>query len=66
RVQNLRTHFAQANKDIEAITVSSGKIAKKGGEIAAVEIEEERPIPKSPPAANSDGPPELPFHRYGA
>lgn len=66
RVQNLRTHFAQANKDIEAITVSSGKIAKKGGEIVAVEIEEERAIPKRPPAANSDGPPELPFHRVGA
>jgi len=66
RVQNLRTHFAQANKDIEAITVSSGKIAKKGGEIVAVEIEEERPMPKRPPAANTDGPPELPFQRYGA
>jgi DNA recombination protein RmuC len=65
RVQNLRGHFAQANKDIEAIAVSSGKISKRGSEITEVEIEPDREIPKRPPAANSDGPPELPFHRFG-
>lgn len=65
RVQKLRGHFAQANKDIEEIVTSSGKITRRGGEITEVEIEPDREIPKRPPAANSDGPPELPFHRYG-
>jgi len=66
RVQKLRGHFAQANKDIEEIVTSSGKITRRGGEITEVEIEPDREIPKRPPAANSDGPPELPFQRYGA
>jgi DNA recombination protein RmuC len=67
RVRRLQTHFAQANKDIEEIAVSSRKIQKRGSDITEVEIEieAERPIAKAPPAANSDGPPELPFHRYG-
>jgi DNA recombination protein RmuC len=65
RVQKLRGHFAQANKDIEEIVTSSGKITRRGGEITEVEIEPDREIPKRPPAANSDGPPELPFQRYG-
>lgn len=66
RVQKLRTHFAQANKDIDDITVSTGKIVRKGGEITSVEIEPDAPTPKRPAPANSDGPPELPFHRYEA
>jgi DNA recombination protein RmuC len=66
RVQKLRTHFAQANKDIDDIAISAGKITRKGGEIVAVEIEEDEPARKRPAPANSDGPPELPFHRYGA
>jgi DNA recombination protein RmuC len=67
RVQNLRTHFALANKDIDAIGVSSAKIQKRGSDITEVEIEPEKPaIAKRPAPANSDGPPELPFHRYGA
>jgi len=66
RVQKLRGHFAQANKDIDDIAISSSKITKRGGEITEVEIEPEKPLAKRPPAANSDGPPELPFHRVGA
>ena len=66
RVQRLKTHFAQANKDIEQIEVSSGKIAKRGAGIQSVEIEvEDARAIKRPPAANSDGPPELPFQTYG-
>jgi DNA recombination protein RmuC len=63
RVQKLRGHFAQANKDIEEITVSSGKITRKGVEIMSVEIEPERRPGRPPSPANSDGPPELPFPR---
>jgi len=67
RVQKLRTHFAQASKDIDDIAISAGKITRKGGEIVAVEMEEEAgPRQKRPAPANSDGPPELPFQRYGA
>ena len=67
RVRRLQTHFAQANKDIEEISVSSRKITKRGNEITEVEIEPEKPpLAKRPAPANSDGPPELPFHRYGA
>lgn len=67
RVEKLRGHFAQANKDIEEIATSSRKITRRGSGITDVEIEEaERPSQKRPAPANSDGPPELPFHRYGA
>lgn len=67
RVRRLQTHFAQANKDIEEISVSSRKITKRGTEITEVELEPEKPpLAKRPAPANSDGPPELPFHRYGA
>ena len=67
RVQKLRGHFAQANKDIDDIAISSSKITKRGNDITEVELEPEKPaIAKRPAPANSDGPPELPFHRYGA
>lgn len=67
RVRRLQTHFAQANKDIEEISVSSRKITKRGTDITEVELEPEKPpLSKRPAPANSDGPPELPFHRYGA
>lgn len=61
RVQKLKGHFAQANKDIEQIEVSSTKITKRGAGIESVEIAVDDDTPKRPPAANSDGPPELPF-----
>ena len=67
RVQKLRGHFAQAGKDIDDIAISSSKITKRGNDITEVELEPEKPaIAKRPAPANSDGPPELPFHRYGA
>ena len=66
RVRRLQTHFAQANKDIEDIAISSRKITKRGSEITDVEIEPDAPTPKRPAPANSDGPPELPLHRYEA
>ena len=65
RVQRLKGHFAQANKDIEQIEVSSNKITKRGASIESVEIEVDEEKPKRPPAANSDGPPELPFRTAG-
>jgi DNA recombination protein RmuC len=65
RVRRLQTHFAQANKDIEDIAVSSRKIVKRGSDITDVEIEPDSPAAKRPAPANSDGPPELPFQRYG-
>ena len=40
RVTNLRTHFAQASKDIEEITTSTRKIATKGEKFGAMEFEE--------------------------
>jgi DNA recombination protein RmuC len=66
RVRRLQTHFAQANKDIEDIAISSRKIVKRGSDMTEIEIEAEGDGPKRPAPANSDGPPELPFHRYGA
>jgi DNA recombination protein RmuC len=68
RVRRLQTHFAQANKDIDDIAISSRKIVKRGTEITEVEIEDEAEEkgPRRPAPANSDGPPELPFHRYEA
>jgi DNA recombination protein RmuC len=67
RVQKLRGHFAQANKDIDDISISSSKISKRGNEIGGVELEPDKPpLAKRPAPANSDGPPELPFHRLGA
>lgn len=65
RVQRLKGHFAQANKDIEQIEVSSNKITKRGASIESVEIEVDEEKPKRPPAANSDGSPELPFRTAG-
>ena len=65
RVRRLQTHFAQANKDIEDIAISSRKITKRGTDITDVEIEADD-TPKRPAPANSDGPPELPFNRYEA
>jgi len=64
RVQRLKTHFAQAGKDIEQIEISSAKITKRGADIHSVEIEAPGDAPERPPAANSDGPPELPFSRF--
>ena len=38
RVRKLQTHFAQANKDIDDILVSSNKVTKRGAKIEALEF----------------------------
>lgn len=40
RVQKLQTHFGQANKDIDDILISTGKITKRGESIESLEFEE--------------------------
>ncbi len=64
RVQRLKTHFAQAGKDIEQIEISSAKITKRSADIQSVEIEAPETAGDRPRAANSDGPPELPFSSF--
>lgn len=39
RVHKLQTHFGQANKDIDDILISSGKLTKRGNKIEALEFE---------------------------
>jgi len=41
RIGKLDTHFRQAQKDIEQINISSGKISKRGNRITDVELEED-------------------------
>ena len=38
RVRKLQTHFLQANKDIDDILVSSGKVSRRGQKIEALEF----------------------------
>ncbi len=40
RVRKLQTHFSQANGDIEDILTSTGKVARRGERIEALEFEE--------------------------
>jgi len=47
RVNKLKTHFGQANVDIDAILISTGKIEKRGDKIEALEFDADTP-------ANSD------------
>lgn len=54
RVQKLQTHFSQAQKDIEDITTSSGKISKRGRKIEQLEFK------SPPPAAAIPQPPKVP------
>jgi DNA recombination protein RmuC len=65
RVRKLQTHFGQANKDIEDILISSGKITKRGREIEAVEFDDggEASVQKAPEQAKTAAiePTELPF-----
>ena len=63
RVSRLKGHFAQANKDIEQIEISSGKVTRRGDKITSLEVEalEDGGKARVSPAANSDGPPELPL-----
>ena len=41
RVRKLQTHFTQANGDIEDILTSTGKVAKRGERIEALEFEDD-------------------------
>ena len=45
RVQKLGIHFRQANEDVEKITTSTERIAKRGEKIAAVELDDAEPLP---------------------
>ncbi len=54
RVENLRKHFGQAEKDIDLISTSSRKISSKIDTIEKIQMEEEDPVeaaiePKVPP-----------------
>ncbi|WP_421854425.1 DNA recombination protein RmuC [Oricola sp.] len=54
RVRKLQTHFGQAQKDIDDILVSSGKVTRRGQKIEALEFEAESgaappPTPKAVP-----------------
>ena len=40
RITKLRSHFDQANKDIEMIETSGTKISRRGEKITALEVEE--------------------------
>lgn len=54
RVQKLQTHFTQAQKDIDDISISSGKVTKRGRKIEQLEFE------TPPPAATVPQPPKVP------
>jgi DNA recombination protein RmuC len=43
RVRKLQTHFQQANNDIGDILVSTGKVARRGEKIEAMEFDDVRP-----------------------
>ena len=40
RVHKLASHFGQAQKDVEQILTSSGKVTKRGNRIADLEFED--------------------------
>lgn len=46
RVRKLDQHFGQAQKDVEDILVSSGKVSRRGGRIADLDFTEEREPPR--------------------
>ena len=48
RVQKLATHFSQAQKDIEQITISSGKVTRRGNRIADLDFSERDAVEARP------------------
>jgi DNA recombination protein RmuC len=69
RVKRLQTHFAQANKDVDEILVSTKRVTARGGRIAQVEVGDAA-APASTPVRQQRAPvqrqapprgPELPF-----
>jgi DNA recombination protein RmuC len=57
RVQKLDTHFGQAQKDVEAISISTGKIASRGQKIEHIDVKDDD---EPPPAAGKKSQPSLP------
>ena len=73
RVKRLQTHFAQANKDVDEILVSTRRVTARGTRIEQVEVNGaggEAPKVATKPAAvrtptpRPPGPPELPFSNF--
>ena len=48
RVNKLQTHFQQANKDVEQILISTGKVTKRGERIEQMEFEDRLPEGEDP------------------
>lgn len=46
RVGKLKTHFRQANEDIDGISISSGKVTDRGQRIEDVQLDEEETAPE--------------------
>ncbi|MCF8879627.1 DNA recombination protein RmuC [Hyphobacterium sp. SN044] len=53
RVDKLRTHFNQANKDIDDIETSAKRITSRGERIAEVELEDESSAPRALPGGEN-------------
>lgn len=60
RVENLETHFNQANKDIREIRISSEKITKRGNRIEEMQLGADAPA-EDLPATEPDQPRLVPF-----
>lgn len=56
RVDKLRNHFRQAEKDIGDIEISSGKIRKRGEKIETLQLSDETPAEDLPGAEETDNP----------
>ncbi len=61
RVDNLQNHFRQANKDIDAIQISSRKIVSRGDKIESMQLEDENPAEELAPPSE----PSEPIERIG-
>jgi len=61
RVEKLRTHFGQANADIDQILISTGKIASRGEKIQGLELGESEDTPEPALDFEEDRTAELPF-----
>jgi DNA recombination protein RmuC len=55
RVRKLQSHFGQAVKDIDDILVSSGKVARRGRKIEALELRDGDPQDDGPPDPSNVG-----------
>lgn len=55
RVENLHKHFGQAAKDIDLIRTSTGKIARKAGQIENIQLGDAKPADDLGPTALPNG-----------